>query len=197
MVEITINGRKLSVDRGEILLHAAKRAGVEIPTLCSHEGLPAKYTLKDFGTATNAGDAPLPGLIYMREGRRMVNDHVFGGRLIEERHEAGEISPGYRQSNPVWSSAEGTVRLLAAGNEVLDGFFHRLGGGAHHHDHPFGVGRAHVVEELVVAAGERAEAVHGLLHEIREGVVIRVAALPRLKEHVRVLGRAAQHRMLG
>ena len=41
MVEITINGRKLSVDRGEILLHAAKRAGVEIPTLCSHEGLPA------------------------------------------------------------------------------------------------------------------------------------------------------------
>ncbi len=41
------------------------------------------------------------------------------GRLIEERHEAGEISPGYRQSNPVWSSAEGTVRLLAAGNEVV------------------------------------------------------------------------------
>ena len=41
VVEITINGRKLSVDRGDILLHAAKRAGVEIPTLCSHEGLPA------------------------------------------------------------------------------------------------------------------------------------------------------------
>ena len=85
----------------------------------------------------------------------------------------------------------------AAGNEVLDGLFHRLGGGAHHHDNPLGVGGADVVEELIVAAGERAEAVHGLLHEIREGVVIRVAALPRLKEHVRVLGRASQHRMLG
>ncbi|MFM7043646.1 MAG: FAD-dependent oxidoreductase [Planctomycetaceae bacterium] len=48
------------------------------------EGLPAKYTLADFGTTTNAGDAPLPGLIYMREGRRLVNDHVFGGRLIED-----------------------------------------------------------------------------------------------------------------
>jgi len=48
------------------------------------EGLPAKYYLSDFGTATNAGDAPLPGLIYMREGRRMVNDHVFGGKLIED-----------------------------------------------------------------------------------------------------------------
>ncbi|HUT89477.1 MAG TPA: FAD-dependent oxidoreductase [Thermoguttaceae bacterium] len=48
------------------------------------EGLPPKYSLSDFGTATNEGDAPLPGLIYMREGRRMVNDHVFGGKLIED-----------------------------------------------------------------------------------------------------------------
>ena len=48
-----------------------------------------------------------------------------------------------------------------------------------------------------MAAGERAEAVHGLLHEIREGVVVGVAALPRLEEHVGVLGRAAQHRVLG
>lgn len=49
-----------------------------------HEGLPPKYSLKDFGTATRAGDDPLPGLIYMREGRRLVNDHVFGGKLIED-----------------------------------------------------------------------------------------------------------------
>ena len=49
-----------------------------------HEGLPPKYSLQDFGTATRAGDAPLPGLIYMREGRRMVNDHIFGGKLIED-----------------------------------------------------------------------------------------------------------------
>jgi hypothetical protein len=48
------------------------------------EGLPAKYSLRDLGTATRAGDAPLPGLIYMREGRRLVNDHVFGGKLIED-----------------------------------------------------------------------------------------------------------------
>ncbi|MFH1921482.1 MAG: FAD-dependent oxidoreductase, partial [Planctomycetota bacterium] len=48
------------------------------------EGLEPKYRLSDLGTTTNAGDAPLPGLIYMREGRRMVNDHVFGGKLIED-----------------------------------------------------------------------------------------------------------------
>ena len=39
MIEVTINGRRVSVEKGEILLHAAKKAGVEIPTLCSHEGL--------------------------------------------------------------------------------------------------------------------------------------------------------------
>ncbi|MFO0870274.1 MAG: FAD-dependent oxidoreductase [Pirellulales bacterium] len=49
-----------------------------------HEGLPPKYSLRDFGTTTRAGDAPLPGLIYMREGRRLVNDRVFGGKLIED-----------------------------------------------------------------------------------------------------------------
>lgn len=48
------------------------------------EGLPAKYRLSDLGTITYGGDAPLPGLIYMREGRRLVNDHVFGGKLIED-----------------------------------------------------------------------------------------------------------------
>ena len=49
------------------------------------EGVPAKYTLADFGTSTRAGDAPLPSLIYMREGRRMVNDHVFGGKFMEDQ----------------------------------------------------------------------------------------------------------------
>ncbi len=56
--------------------------------LCRHdfyEGLEPKYRLSDFGTATNAGDAPLPSLIYMREGRRMVNDHVVGGKLMEDQ----------------------------------------------------------------------------------------------------------------
>ena len=49
------------------------------------EGVPPKYTLADFGTSTRAGGAPLPALIYMREGRRMVNDRVFGGRFMEDQ----------------------------------------------------------------------------------------------------------------
>ena len=66
------------------LQHVKKQYRYGLSSLDFREGLPAKYTLADFGTTTNAGDAPLPGLIYMREGRRLVNDHVFGGRLIED-----------------------------------------------------------------------------------------------------------------
>lgn len=56
--------------------------------LCQHdfyEGLEPKYRLSEFGTTSHGGDAPLPSLIYMREGRRMVNDHVFGGKLMEDQ----------------------------------------------------------------------------------------------------------------
>jgi len=66
------------------LQHVKKEYRYGLSARDFREGLPAKYTLAAFGTATNAGDAPLPGLIYMREGRRLVNDHVFGGRLIED-----------------------------------------------------------------------------------------------------------------
>lgn len=66
------------------LQHVKKEYRYGLSARDFREGLPAKYTLAAFGTATNAGDAPLPGLIYMREGRRLVNDHAFGGRLIED-----------------------------------------------------------------------------------------------------------------
>lgn len=50
-----------------------------------HEGLEPKYRLSEFGTTTRGGDAPLPSLIYMREGRRMVNDNIFGAKLMEDQ----------------------------------------------------------------------------------------------------------------
>jgi FAD-dependent oxidoreductase family protein len=66
------------------LQHVKKKYNYGLSQYDFYEGLTPKYRLSDFGTTTNAGDAPLPGLIYMREGRRMVNDHVYGGKLIED-----------------------------------------------------------------------------------------------------------------
>jgi len=77
------------------LQHTRGQYRYGIPELDFREGVAPKYRLSDFGTATNAGDAPLPGLIYMREGRRMVNDHVFGGRLIEDDGSGRPIQKSY------------------------------------------------------------------------------------------------------
>ena len=77
------------------LQHAHREYRYGLSQYDFREGLAAKYRLSDFGTATNAGDAPLPGLVYMREGRRMVNDHVFGGRRTVCRR-AGRKRPGRR-----------------------------------------------------------------------------------------------------
>ncbi|HQO37052.1 MAG TPA: FAD-dependent oxidoreductase, partial [bacterium] len=65
--------------------HVLGRTEWGLSTKTLHEGFPAKYTLADFGTSTRMGDMPLPSLLYMREGRRMVNDHVFGGKFVENQ----------------------------------------------------------------------------------------------------------------
>lgn len=40
MVKLTINGREVTAERDRTVLQAARGAGIEIPTLCSHESLP-------------------------------------------------------------------------------------------------------------------------------------------------------------
>jgi bidirectional [NiFe] hydrogenase diaphorase subunit len=39
MIEITIDGQAVSVEPGTTVLEAARAAGIEIPTLCAHDGL--------------------------------------------------------------------------------------------------------------------------------------------------------------
>ncbi|MDD3622526.1 MAG: 2Fe-2S iron-sulfur cluster-binding protein [Methanofollis sp.] len=40
MVEVTIDGQKTEVEKGTTVLEAARALGIEVPTLCYHEGLP-------------------------------------------------------------------------------------------------------------------------------------------------------------
>ena len=39
MIDIKIDGKSLQVEKGTTILHAARAAGIDIPTLCNHEGL--------------------------------------------------------------------------------------------------------------------------------------------------------------
>ena len=70
-----------------------------------HEGLEPKYRLSEFGTTTNHGDAPLPSLIYMREGRRMVNDHVFGGKLMEDQGQVEYVQKNFWHPRSIYFNA--------------------------------------------------------------------------------------------
>ncbi|GAG23906.1 unnamed protein product, partial [marine sediment metagenome] len=39
MIDLTINGERLSVEEGTTILQAAETAGIKIPTLCYHKAL--------------------------------------------------------------------------------------------------------------------------------------------------------------
>ena len=41
MIELTINGKSIKTDEGRTVLEVAREFGVAIPTMCTHESLPA------------------------------------------------------------------------------------------------------------------------------------------------------------
>ena len=61
---------------------------------------------------------------------------------------------------------------------------------------PFGVGRANVIEQMVLAAGERGELVHRVLHDGRRGKIEGVGGFARLEVDVGILRGAADDRMV-
>ena len=87
--------------------------------------------------------------------------------------------------------------LATFGVESLDGLVRGTRAGAHQHDYSLGIGRAGVVDKPVLAPGLVGETFEGTLDDLGHGVGERVARLTRLEEHVGVLRRAAQHRMIG
>ena len=86
--------------------------------------------------------------------------------------------------------------LLTLRGQVVDDLLGGVADRAHRDDDLLRVARAVVVEELVLLAGELVYLAHVLLDEGRHRVVVAVAGLARLEEDIRVLRRAAQHRML-
>ena len=86
--------------------------------------------------------------------------------------------------------------LLAALVEIGDDLLQRLADGAHRDDDALGVGRAIVVEELIVAAGEGVDLRHLRLDDAGERIVDRVAGLAVLEEGVVILAGVADGGML-
>ncbi len=86
--------------------------------------------------------------------------------------------------------------LAAFGDELVDRLLGGADTGAHQHDDGLGIGGAYVVEQVILPADQIGEAVHGRLHLVGDDLVVEVARLPGLEEHVGVLSRAAQDRCI-
>ena len=82
-------------------------------------------------------------------------------------------------------------------NRCSIGLLHCPCPGSHHHNHPFGIGSADVVEQVVAPAGALGKAIHHVLHDGRTRPVERIDGLAGLEEYVGILRRAAQQRVIG
>lgn len=60
MIAVSVNGRKVEIEAGASLLNAAQAAGVHVPTLCYHPGLPAHAVCRMCLVEVEGKDNPEP-----------------------------------------------------------------------------------------------------------------------------------------
>ena len=89
------------------------------------------------------------------------------------------------------------ANLFAFCHQVVDSRFGGFSAGGHDDHHALGIRRADVIKEMVGSAGQLGKLIHGLLNDPRHGGIVRINRLARLEENIRVLGGAAQERVLG
>ena len=87
--------------------------------------------------------------------------------------------------------------LFAGGEHGFHGLVGHFGAGAHHDDEALGIGRAEVIEEVVLAAGDAGELIHRVLHDGGGGQVVGVAGFARLEVDVGILRGAADEGTVG
>ena len=116
---------------------------------------------------------------------------------IEHRHRLDRLGQGIHEPGDVKRAEQADLQhadLLPLGDQVINRLMDGVAARAHQDDHAIRIGSAMVFIEVVLAAGEGGELVHGLLHQRRELVVVWIDRLAGLEIDVRVLGRAADHR---
>ena len=89
------------------------------------------------------------------------------------------------------------AEFFARGVQRRQSLFDHLGARAHDDDHPFRFGVAQIIDQPIAPPGQIAQPRHFLGHDPGHGGVERIARLAALKEHIRVLRRAAHHRIVG
>ncbi len=98
----------------------------------------------------------------------------------EAPHGERAVQPDFQQPN-----------LFALLVEIVGGFVRGLRAGTHHDDYAIGVGRAHVVEQVIRTADDLGKLVHDRLNFVGANVVVGIASFTRLKIDIGILCRAA------
>ena len=99
---ITIDGKACECEKGEFLLQVAKRNGIDIPTLCHHDGLPGQAACRVC-------------LVEVKDGGR---SQVTASCVFPVDHEI-EVSTNSRKVKEERGMVLALLRMRAPGSEVI------------------------------------------------------------------------------
>ena len=181
---------------GSVVKHSLDHRGGELlgtepVPAAEHDGVErARQKAARARLGDGGGNFLVEGLAHGAELLRPVED---GDDLRRLRNGRREFSDAERAEHSHFEDAQ----FFALGVEGPDGLLDRLRAAAHYDDYLFRVRRALVLVGLVCPAGELAELVHLFLDYVGALLVIGIARLPRLEEHVGILRGAADERPVG
>ena len=124
MIKFTLNGKECVAEEGEFLLHAAKKNGIEIPSLCDHpsvkvygacgictvevEGIPKLLR----ACATKVSD----GMVVYSETERVKRSRKIALELLMSDHDGDCIGP-CSLNCPAGTDCQGYVKKIAEGDD--------------------------------------------------------------------------------
>ena len=76
--------------------------------------------------------------------------------------------------------------LFALGHQIIDGFAGSFRTRAHQHDHAFGIFRAIIIEQTIIAAGQPVDFLHIVLDRVGQFVKVGIQGFAALEEDIRV-----------
>ena len=80
--------------------------------------------------------------------------------------------------------------------EIKSSFTRSFSSGAHQDNHAIGIGCPNIVAQVVLAPDNGSELVHCFLHDRRAGHIEGIDRLAPLEVHIRILGSAANERVI-
>ena len=190
-------GHVLHNAHGEVVLHFAVQVGEHSlhmggGELLGAQAIAAAHHLDVVAAGLGEGSAHI-------QVERLAQRAGFLGAV-----QHGDLLAGRGDSRDEVLHGEGTVQvaldhahLFAHGNHLGHGFVGHVAAGTHGDDNLFRVGSAHIIEQVIVAAGQLAHLRHGLLDNLGHSQVILVASLTALEINVGVLGGTGLMGMIG